>query len=174
MNFLNICVFLSIFVIVNGFRLLPSLRMVIKGQNRRNLLKMETESPSSDSWKVDDDSSELEALSSSDLKYIREVESKNLEEMRLAQALVAATKNQQEDDNDNNDSQAVVTTSSSSSSSGVDATVENNFALSSGTDAFDIGLLIAAPIIIGTLGLFFIFPLIKDSIGANLPMPPTS
>ena len=149
---------------------------------------MEIESPSSDSWKVDDDSSELEALSSSDLKYIREEEekkriaeeeaAKKSEEMRLAQALVAATKNQQEDDDNNsNTSKAVVsttTTTSPPSSTGVDDPIDNSFALSSGTDAFDIGLLIAAPIMIGTLGLFFIFPLIKDSIGANLPMPPTS
>jgi len=130
-----------------------------------------TKSPSADAWKVDDDSSELEAMSSSDLKYIREQEAKNgagseqTDEMRLAEALVAATKNQEEDISKS--SKALTPVSSPSSS-------EDSFALSAGNDAFDIGLLIAAPIIIGTLGLFFIFPLIKDQLAANLPMPPTS
>lgn len=39
--------------------------------------------------------------------------------------------------------------------------------------AFDVGLLIAFPIMIGTLALFFVFPLMKDQIAANLPPPGT-
>jgi len=35
--------------------------------------------------------------------------------------------------------------------------------------AFDVRLLIAAPIIIGTLGLFFVFPLLILSLQSSLP-----
>lgn len=41
------------------------------------------------------------------------------------------------------------------------------------TGAFDFGLLLAFPVIIGTLALFFVFPLIKDQLAANLPPPNT-
>ena len=37
---------------------------------------------------------------------------------------------------------------------------------------FDAGLIIAFPVIVGTLALFFIFPLIKDQLGASLPPVP--
>lgn len=37
---------------------------------------------------------------------------------------------------------------------------------------FDFGLVLAFPVIIGTLALFFIFPLIKDQLGATLPPVP--
>jgi len=37
---------------------------------------------------------------------------------------------------------------------------------------FDAGLIIAFPVIVGTLALFFIFPLIKDQIAAGLPPVP--
>ena len=43
--------------------------------------------------------------------------------------------------------------------------------LSSAGSGFDIGLLIAFPVIVGTLGLFFVFPLLTDSLNKSLPPP---
>jgi outer membrane biosynthesis protein TonB len=37
--------------------------------------------------------------------------------------------------------------------------------------AFDIGLLIAFPVIVGTLALFFVFPLLAPQLAKNLPPP---
>ena len=45
-------------------------------------------------------------------------------------------------------------------------------AMSTGGQAFDFGLIIAFPVIIATLGLFFVFPLIRDQIAAGLPPVP--
>ena len=44
--------------------------------------------------------------------------------------------------------------------------------LSVGTDSFDVGLLIAFPIIVATLGFFFLFPLIGPQLAATLPPVP--
>jgi hypothetical protein len=44
-------------------------------------------------------------------------------------------------------------------------------ALSSAGSGFDVGLLIAFPVIVGTLGLFFVFPLLIDSLSKTLPPP---
>ncbi len=43
--------------------------------------------------------------------------------------------------------------------------------LSSAGTGFDIGLLIAFPVIVATLGLFFVFPLLTDSLSKTLPPP---
>lgn len=43
--------------------------------------------------------------------------------------------------------------------------------LSSAGTGFDIGLLIAFPVIVATLGLFFVFPLLTDSLSKSLPPP---
>lgn len=43
--------------------------------------------------------------------------------------------------------------------------------LSSAGSGFDIGLLIAFPVIVGTLGLFFVFPLLIESLNKSLPPP---
>lgn len=45
--------------------------------------------------------------------------------------------------------------------------------LSVGTDSFDVGLLIAFPIIVATLGFFFLFPLIGPQLAQTLPPVPT-
>lgn len=54
------------------------------------------------------------------------------------------------------------------------ANVANGMSTAQGLagQTFDFGLLIAFPVIIGTLALFFIFPLIKDQIGSSLPPVP--
>ena len=44
--------------------------------------------------------------------------------------------------------------------------------LSVGTDSFDVGLLIAFPIMIATLGFFFLFPLIGPQFASTLPPVP--
>eukprot|EP00596_Hydrurales_sp_CCMP1899_P006176 CAMPEP_0119045306 /NCGR_PEP_ID=MMETSP1177-20130426/38823_1 /TAXON_ID=2985 /ORGANISM="Ochromonas sp, Strain CCMP1899" /LENGTH=206 /DNA_ID=CAMNT_0007016843 /DNA_START=45 /DNA_END=665 /DNA_ORIENTATION=- len=44
--------------------------------------------------------------------------------------------------------------------------------LSVGTDGFDVGLLIAFPVIVATLGFFFLFPLIGPQLSATLPPVP--
>ena len=44
--------------------------------------------------------------------------------------------------------------------------------LSVGTDSFDVGLLIAFPIIVATLGFFFLFPLIGPQLASTLPPVP--
>lgn len=54
----------------------------------------------------------------------------------------------------------------------VPAPVGMGEAMSTGGQAFDVGLLIAFPVMIGTLALFFVFPLIRDQIAANLPPVP--
>lgn len=41
-----------------------------------------------------------------------------------------------------------------------------------GTSGFDIGLLIAFPIIVGTLGFFFLFPILGPQFAASLPPVP--
>lgn len=50
----------------------------------------------------------------------------------------------------------------------------NNLSAAQGVagQTFDFGLIIAFPVIIGTLALFFIFPLIKDQLGSSLPPVP--
>lgn len=55
---------------------------------------------------------------------------------------------------------------------GIAAPIGMGEAMSTGGQAFDVGLLIAFPVMIGTLALFFVFPLIRDQIAANLPPVP--
>lgn len=44
---------------------------------------------------------------------------------------------------------------------------------SAGSSGFDLGLLIAFPVIIGTLGLFFVFPFVGERLaGGSGPLPP--
>ena len=83
-------------------------------------------------WKVDDDTAEIEWGSSTDLK-------------RAAEAAKAKTSFM--------GSLAPSSSSSSGSSSGGNQAVQ-------ATSGFDIGLLIAFPIIVGTLGFFFLFPIL--------------
>ena len=76
---------------------------------------------------------------------------------RLAAALVNAANNQED-----TEVESVMPTSPGAST-----------ALSANENtAFDVGLLIAAPIILGTLGLFFVFPLLIPSLQNSLPPPP--
>jgi hypothetical protein len=44
--------------------------------------------------------------------------------------------------------------------------------ISAGTSGFDIGLLIAFPIIVGTLGFFFLFPILGPQLADKLPPVP--
>ena len=54
----------------------------------------------------------------------------------------------------------------------VEAPKQDLTKLSVGTDGFDVGLLIAFPIIVATLGFFFLFPLIGPQLAATLPPVP--
>jgi hypothetical protein len=69
---------------------------------------------------------------------------------------------------------APIASSSPSKASAVPAAATGGISTAQGFagQTFDAGLIIAFPVIVGTLALFFIFPLIKDQIAAGLPPVP--
>lgn len=133
-------------------------------------------------WEIDDDSSEVICESSAEvarkaelarIEAQRAAEEKARREAEAAAAAAAAEKAKR-------DAKAASTTAKTepavSPSKAVVASNTNasksNVALTDGeTSAFDVGLFIAFPVILATLGLFFIFPLIKDQLAVNLPPP---
>ena len=135
-------------------------------------------------WQIDSDSSEIEAKSSADLRREREeqerlareeAERKAREEAERI-AMEAAAKESQNKLFARGDQKekAVVTTSPTDrkevTSSG---STPASYGLSSGNNsAFDIGLLIAFPVIVGTLALFFIFPFLGPQFADTLPPVP--
>jgi len=91
------------------------------------------------------------------------------EQQRLAAALVKAANNQESGRNTEK-SNNEASNSSLNSNSVANSAPKDGLALSQAENsAFDVGLLIAAPIIIGTLGLFFVFPLLIPSLQNSLP-----
>lgn len=131
-------------------------------------------------WFIDDDSSEIQSGSSSD--KLRAIQKKREE-------AEAAAKKAEETARLAAEAEAVALKSAKFVSKSVDKKVPVPVAtetaavvtttVSAGTGmsksesgAFDVGLLIAFPIIIGTLGLFFVFPLIRDQIATSLPPVP--
>jgi len=109
----------------------------------------------------------LRALSQSSsrrLADVNEEEQAEYEQRRLAEALVHAANHQEKDGSD------AAPASASSTNAYANAANPKEMVLSQGENtAFDVGLLIAAPIIIGTLGLFFVFPLLIPSLQSSLP-----
>lgn len=137
-------------------------------------------------WEIDDDSSEVICESSAEvarkaelarLEAQRAAEEKARREAEAAAAAAAAAAEKAK-----RDAKAASTTKSvkiEPAESPLKAVVasntnasKSNAALTDGeTSAFDVGLFIAFPVILATLGLFFIFPLIKDQLAVNLPPP---
>jgi len=126
------------------------------------------------------DSSEIETGSSTSLaekKRAEQLAREREEEAARAAVLKAAQKL-----NENLQSTAPKTASTQVASSTLPTTpaASSSVNVASGMSTaqglagqtFDFGLLIAFPVIIGTLALFFIFPLIKDQIGSSLPPVP--
>ena len=145
-------------------------------------------------WQIDSDSSEIEAKSSADLRREKEEQERRAREEAERKAREEAERKAREEaerlameakakESQNQvfargqqveKEKPTVTAVSKDSKAGVPgATPTPSYGLSSGSNsAFDIGLLIAFPVIIGTLALFFIFPFLGPQFADTLPPVP--
>lgn len=106
------------------------------------------ENENSPIWKITEDSSEIMSGSSSDFQNKQNHQrGKEEEQTRKHEEPTSASTN----DNTQRSSSTAMSPSKNS--------------------AFDIGLFIAFPFIIGTLALFFLFPIIGPEFGKSLPPP---
>jgi hypothetical protein len=147
----------------------------------------------------DFDSSEMMAMSSSELKEYKmkqQVEAEKAEAARVSALLKSAgnlvTRVEEEKSTSSNGEVAApaLTTAQAAVSpvafpdagkqvapaSGASGQTDGRLAnFSAGSSGFDLGLLIAFPVIIGTLALFFVFPLVGEKLaGGSGPLPPGS
>jgi hypothetical protein len=113
---------------------------------------------------TEDDTSEMVAMSSSELKEFRAAQEKEKEkekEEKESQPKASAAAQ---------GGQVKFPTSSPSPTAESDKQLAN---FSAGSSGFDLGLLIAFPIIVGTLALFFVFPFVGEKLaGGSGPLPP--
>ena len=101
-----------------------------------------------------DDTSEMVAMSSSELKEFRAAQEKEKEKEKTTQS----------------QPKVKFPTSSPSPNAESDKQLAN---FSAGSSGFDLGLLIAFPIIVGTLALFFVFPFVGEKLaGGSGTLPP--
>jgi hypothetical protein len=154
--------------------------------NRVIQLQLQSDPSDTPQWKIEGgDTSETECSSSGDiaraaaaaeaarlqaeaaLKSASELEKKNLLALEASKAEAA--------------SKAAAAAAAAAAPSNAVATVSTATTpapkvdltkLSVGTDSFDVGLLIAFPIIVATLGFFFLFPLIGPQLAQTLPPVP--
>jgi hypothetical protein len=154
--------------------------------NRVIQLQLQSDPSDTPQWKIEGgDTSETECSSSGDiaraaaaaeaarlqaeaaLKSASEQEKKNLLALEASKAEAA--------------SKAAAAATAAAAASNAVATVSTATTpapkvdltkLSVGTDSFDVGLLIAFPIIVATLGFFFLFPLIGPQLAQTLPPVP--
>lgn len=141
-------------------------------------------------WKVDEDTSEIECESSSEIarKKAEEEARKKAEEEAAQKAATmkaeqeaamkagAAVKAEQEASAKKAEEESAARAAAAKSVviPGAEPAAPGNSLLSGMTPqedfgAFDFGLVIAFPIMIGTLALFFIFPLLRDGLAESLP-----
>lgn len=109
-----------------------------------NVLSAVTKNDDTPTWQIISDSSEIVCESSEDKKRLLISESAKTEK-------------------------SIVSTSKTVS--GSDKKVASNRLNASENTAFDYGLLIAFPVIIGTLALFFLFPILGPKFAESLPPP---
>ena len=131
-------------------------------------------SPKTDStWQVDQDTSEIEWGSSADITRAKKI----AEEAKIRAEEEARKK---EEEKKLFESKMEIKKSVTSTEPSKAVTIKNETgstvsptALSKqGNTGFDIGLLIAFPIIIGTLGFFFFFPFLSADFAKGLPPVP--
>jgi hypothetical protein len=164
---LSLLCFALLFIATSGFQH-AGVRMGRAGsplrlQQRTRGLALTAWDPASDPL----DSSEIETGSSTSLAEKRRAEQLARErEEELARAAAAAALKAS--------TQVASSTLPTTPAAPSSANVANGMSTAQGLagQTFDFGLLIAFPVIIGTLALFFIFPLIKDQIGSSLPPVP--
>ena len=179
-------IILSLISQIMGFLVSRRSSNTITLSPRRSILLQSTSNNESPQWVIDGgDTSETECSSSGDiiraaatakaaaeaatiLAAENEVKA-NEEKKRIATMEVAAA-------NAAKEAKAVVVEPTKAVAAVASATVEapkvDLTKLSVGTDSFDVGLLIAFPIIVATLGFFFLFPLIGPQLAATLPPVP--
>jgi hypothetical protein len=141
-------------------------------------------------WKVDEDTAEIECGSSIDIKRIQQQKEKLESEARLVEvqarhqnllnelsaiAIAEAARVQKQSRPTNPTSTPASAPAPAPVSTAVAPVSAENAksSISTGTSGFDIGLLLAFPIIIGTLGFFFLFPILGPQIATQLPPVPT-
>ena len=123
---------------------------------------------SSNVWEIDEDTAEIECESSAELARKKEIARLEAERIEIEKAKKNMQSNGKEPSS-NSPSTAVVPSQMAKTAGNTPASGMT----SANSGAFDFGLLLAFPVIVGTLGLFFVFPLIKDQIALNLPPPMT-
>lgn len=147
------------------------------------VLRAVDESPQ---WMIEGgDTSETECSSSGDIKRAAAAAKAKAEAELLAAKLLAEEKERKAAEEEKRLALAMEAAAAAEASKKVavvpaaavqSATVEapkvDLTKLSVGTDSFDVGLLIAFPIIVATLGFFFLFPLIGPQLAATLPPVP--
>eukprot|EP01038_Epipyxis_sp_PR26KG_P012963 gene12963-17381_t len=128
-------------------------------------------------WNTDEDTSEIEVGSSADLKRKVDFEQKAAEEEKKLREIIKQQAKQsiletkkKIDSTAKQSSEVVVAVVKSIEQVKVEKTVTPP-KVEEKKGAFDIGLIIAFPFIIGTLLLFFLFPFIRDQISTSLPPP---
>ena len=149
-------------------------------------------------WQIEEDSSEIEAKSSADIAREKaeaaRLEMLRLEAERLEKERIEAEKKRVEEEKkrleeeqkkgmfarpdvmattspvsptaSSDSSKGLVPSGSPEAAKGVSGLSQGNFG------AFDVGLLIAFPVIVGTLMLFFIFPFLGPQFAESLPPVP--
>ena len=159
-----------------------------------NKLLVHRSSPTDNFWRIDEDTSELDCESSTGLARKREEEARKKEEEAKAEALrienerlaaerlaaaalekesvVANTVNKVIESSSIVD-KAVIISSDANSISGSGSNSNDITKLTPGNknSAFDVGLIILFPVMIGTLLIFLLFPFIGKQLADSLPPP---
>lgn len=176
-----VTLFICLFLLVEGChvaRIVQFSKLKAKG-----LVLRASESSDAPMWQVQDDSSEIECESSVELQRKRDAQKRKEEEERRRKEEEELRRRQLEEEERLRQEQekeeklrvktAVVTTNiSTPKESQAVAAPTLSSSLSKGEGKlFDISLLVFFPIIIVTLGLFFVFPLIAPEFSKTLPPP---
>ena len=162
-----------------------------------NKLLVHRSSPTDNFWRIDEDTSELDCESSTGLARKREEEARKKEEEakaealrienerlaaeRLAAAAAAALEKESVVANTVNKviesssivDKAVIISSDANSITGSASSTNDITKLTPGNNnsAFDVGLIILFPVMIGTLLIFLLFPFIGKQLADSLPPP---
>ena len=159
-----------------------------------NKLLVHRSSPTDNFWRIDEDTSELDCESSTGLARKREEEARKKEEEAKAEALrienerlaaerlaaaalekesvVANTVNKVIESSSIVDKAVIISSDANSiSASGSNSNDMTKLTPGNNNSAFDVGLIILFPVMIGTLLIFLLFPFIGKQLADSLPPP---
>jgi hypothetical protein len=138
---------------------------------QRNSMCLYSSKPDFPTWKIDIDSSEIECESSSELqrKIVAEKLRKELEEQQ--RQAEAKKLRKERDERQKVDVMRISSSINISTPIAPKEVVSTVLSVGNKGVLFDVGLFVLFPIMILTLGLFFVFPLVAPQLAKTLPPP---